>query len=348
MIEEADIKNFRGYANVKLTACKRINLIVGENGSGKTSLLEALFLGGGGSVEIALRLRTLRGYEGTVSIPQHQIEEALWRDLFHRFDKKTPVSIAIRGSEYRNRALTIRFNDQSLTVHQLSKRAKADADVEFAPITFDWIGPKGLRSVVKPTLKDGKFQLPSPANLPVESYFFSSTHPYSSSESAGRFSDLSKLYKADDVSEKIKEHFPAIKSLSLELVAGAPMVCAEIPGMPEKVPLNLVSSGMTKLTAILFAIASKKGGLVLIDEIENGIYYKRFPIMWKSLLDFCRTTDTQIFVSSHSGECIKAAADLAATFPDDFGVIQLMPNGKLRQFAGQRFSDAISDNVEIR
>jgi predicted ATPase len=55
MAKTIDIKNFRAFSNVTLPDCRRVNIVVGENGSGKTALLEALFLTVGGNPEVALR-----------------------------------------------------------------------------------------------------------------------------------------------------------------------------------------------------------------------------------------------------------------------------------------------------
>ena len=44
MINELRIENFRGFASLELKDLKRVNLVVGENNSGKTSLLDAVLL----------------------------------------------------------------------------------------------------------------------------------------------------------------------------------------------------------------------------------------------------------------------------------------------------------------
>ena len=43
MIREIEIKNFRGIERMKISAAKRLNIIVGPNGTGKTAFLEAIF-----------------------------------------------------------------------------------------------------------------------------------------------------------------------------------------------------------------------------------------------------------------------------------------------------------------
>jgi AAA15 family ATPase/GTPase len=44
MIEDIEINNFRCFDRLKVSGCKRINLISGKNNVGKTALLEAIFL----------------------------------------------------------------------------------------------------------------------------------------------------------------------------------------------------------------------------------------------------------------------------------------------------------------
>lgn len=348
MIESAEIKNFRCFANVKVPACKRINIVVGPNGSGKTSFLEALFLASSGSVEVALRLRQIRGYDGGVSGDVVEIEDALWRDLFHNFSKKLPISITLNGTEHRNRAVTVKFNDTNQVTQHLGKRDKNLEVVSPAPITFDWVGPKGRRVIVKPEIRDSKMQLPTVIALPEETFFFGSNQNYSSLETAKRFSDISKRFQVDEITQQLRKHFPDVSGLSLEMVARTPMVCAKYRDLPEKIPLNLISSGMTKLATMLFAIASKPGGVLLVDEIENGIYYKRLGSMWDSLLDFCINNNAQVFATTHSNECIAAAAELAKNHPEHFSVIHANGKGQLRQFGGESFAEAVNQDIEIR
>jgi len=42
MIEAVELRNFRSFEKADLSDCTRINIVVGDNGSGKTALLEGL------------------------------------------------------------------------------------------------------------------------------------------------------------------------------------------------------------------------------------------------------------------------------------------------------------------
>lgn len=64
MIRSIDLRNFRCYRQLEVNNLARLNVIVGDNGVGKTTLLESIFLPLATSPEIALRLRQQRGLEG--------------------------------------------------------------------------------------------------------------------------------------------------------------------------------------------------------------------------------------------------------------------------------------------
>ena len=48
MFKRLHLSNFRGFENVEIDQLRQINLITGKNNAGKSTLLEAIFLLGGG------------------------------------------------------------------------------------------------------------------------------------------------------------------------------------------------------------------------------------------------------------------------------------------------------------
>jgi predicted ATPase len=125
----------------------------------------------------------------------------------------------------------------------------------------------------------------------------------------------------------MKEEFPHIESLSVEISHGAPMIFASVPYLPEKIPVTLLSSGINKLLCLLLAIASYPKGAVVIDEIEIGFYFSRMPSVWRLLLSFAKKYDVQIFASTHSEECLKALAVACKKQPDDAVLIRTSIEG---------------------
>ena len=76
--------------------------------------------------------------------------------------------------------------------------------------------------------------------------------------------------------------------------------------------------GVNKIVAILAAIATQK--VVLIDELENGIHYKKLPQLWFALNESAKTYGSQIFASTHSKECLGALLPAMADDENDFAL----------------------------
>src|SRR5271155_1148914 len=113
MVDSFRIVNFRSFDNVHVEDCSRINIIVGDNGSGKTALLEALFLAAGVSPEIALRTRSWRGYGGgQLTGTVEALNEALWGDMFHKFQSNRSAVVVLKGAGEQNRSVTIKLRQR--------------------------------------------------------------------------------------------------------------------------------------------------------------------------------------------------------------------------------------------
>ena len=59
--------------------------------------------------------------------------------------------------------------------------------------------------------------------------------------------------------------------------------------------------------AVLLAITSQSGGVVLVDEIENGFFHTHLDVIWQAIFNYA-IYDCQIFASTHSAECLRAVA----------------------------------------
>src|SRR4051812_1702023 len=96
VVESLEIQNFRCFNRLRLKGLKRINVVVGENASGKTSLLESLFLVAGTGAQAAFKIRVFRGFSGLEIENSRLAYESLWKDLFYNFDQGKPISIVLQ------------------------------------------------------------------------------------------------------------------------------------------------------------------------------------------------------------------------------------------------------------
>jgi AAA15 family ATPase/GTPase len=96
---------------------------------------------------------------------------------------------------------------------------------------------------------------------------------------------------------------------------------------------------------------ARKGGL-LIDEIENGIHYSVMPRVWRSLAMLSKKFDVQLFATTHSNECIRAAhAAFKQERRYDFRlhrIDRIKKEPKVATFDNKMLSTAIESGLEIR
>jgi len=100
------------------------------------------------------------------------------------------------------------------------------------------------------------------------------------------------------------------------------LLCDDV-GLREMIPLPLVGDGMVRLASIVLAIASAPGGVVLVDEVENGLHYSVMEKVWRAIGEAAQSQDVQIFATTHSFECIGAACDAFAETPGHFRLFRL-------------------------
>ena len=151
MIESATIQNFRGFKHVELSGLARINIIVGDNGAGKTAILEALFMASAPSPEVALRLKNWRGSDASTATgtPQ-EISDGFFLDLFNNFDKDISVSIDLTGNAGDSRLLRFYYDRGEPTLLPLTIDGLSDLNRGYIPVTFEWKRSGGQSYMVTP------------------------------------------------------------------------------------------------------------------------------------------------------------------------------------------------------
>src|SRR5262249_48001630 len=122
------------------------------------------------------------------------------------------------------------------------------------------------------------------------------------------------LFGAIEKGKRQEEIMPALsfidrrlKRLSLAPLAGESVIHGDVEGLRQLVPLPFMGEGMRRVLSIVLAIANAQGGIVLIDEIENGLHYSVQKQVWQAIGAAARQANVQIFATTHSWECIQAA-----------------------------------------
>ena len=243
MIRSVHINDFKCFRDLKLEELRRINVLVGESGSGKTAFLEGLFLAAGASQELYFRTRNWRGFPSNFELTgASDLYDEMSNDIFHvSEDQGRGRSAYIRFSDTETGPRTLRISSRPTSDLLIGKD---DSDRAVHPILFQWKeGGRTFESTVQLT-KDG---LRVRAKGRAYKATFLTPASLHQSQNVQRFSTLSRRSAHRPIVDAINSVFPSISDLSIEMNMGQTMLYATVAGMPAKVPLPSISSGLSNV-----------------------------------------------------------------------------------------------------
>lgn len=349
MFRYLSMRNFRGFGNLEIPSLGRINLVTGKNNSGKTSLLEAFFmLCCAGNPEVALRISAFRG----IDIAQGSaVLGTLWKPIFTDFDMKK--SVEIQGDYTRHGPLVLNITlDQPNTIELPFDKPGRTSDSEFSnESTLKFIFMKsGLEKAMEGRLRltSGGIQVDQPTlQSPIQAVFLSSRSG-NLQEDAQRLGQLRQRKQGELVVSALRIVEPRLQSVEVNSASGVPMIWGDV-GLPELVPLPMMGEGMTRIARLILAISVAPNGVVLVDEVENGLHHSVLGKVWKAIGEAARQFDTQVVASTHSFECMEAAYQ--SLNAEDFLVHRLENTGEAIRcitLGPDEIEATVEHNLEIR
>jgi len=352
------IKNFRCFDNLTVEPLQRINLITGKNNVGKTALLEALWLHHGyHNPELGLRLRAFRG------LSRFKREEFLW-DLFSEFDPTKEIELSSQNQESQERSLYITIHErpvsrvslrqersiegngqESLPADMIEQETTTPIETE---VRFQTTGDIEAHAYVE---SDGvRFERPSSIKEP-SAIFLTSRRRDNLETLAERFSNLAVDKKETQIVKTLSLIEPRLKTLTVQHTGGSPVIYGDI-GMDRLIPLPFMGDGMGRLLSIVLAIPEAQNGVLLVDEIENGLHYSVMKEIWQAVSELVEMYNVQFFATTHSEECVQAAFQaLTENEPYNFTLHRLeRVKGEIQAISYDRemLAAAFEIDVEVR
>ena len=308
MFKSIKIKNLRAITELEIDNLGQVNLLVGQNNCGKTTVLEALFLLiGATNPHLPVSVNTFRGLD------LDSFTDELWPTFFHNMDIDNPINISGETTENKE-TQRLEIHISKKTEHTvISKTNKVgfstdDSNTNFVPVGLELkysnsLKPnkKHLSSVLH---KEQKMTMVGMQKGPTKGIFLSSKPLI---DLRGIFGSLQRKKQEDQVVNLLKEIDPAITSLVLNEIG---LVEADI-GLTNRIPVNLMGDGIVKFLYSAIAMLDTQNGTVLIDEIENGLHHSAQKALWKAILTWAEKLNVQVFATTHSYECVNAFAKCA-------------------------------------
>lgn len=355
MYKSFKIKWFRGFKEIEVENIQRVNLIAGLNNVGKTALLEAIFLHCGAlNPDMANQLNAIRGIK-VAGIKLRQVADVFWTQLFFNLDPFSQVEIEGTDDKEQKRWLRLKI------VPQGSRLIKIGPEAQDTEERSDSSVHEALELEYQDKERTQRYQLifdslqrvariePIPPPPPFPACFLT-TRKSTLSEDAEQYGNLEVEGQQDILLEILKIIEPRLKRLAVITRAGIPMIHGDI-GIGRLLPLPLMGEGMVRICSLVLTIANIPNGVVLIDEIENGLHHSVMGKLWKAVGDIARRFNAQIFATTHSYECLVAAHRAFSESTYDFCLHRLENiKGKIKVIAydQERLESTIENGWEIR
>lgn len=364
LISKLEISGFRALSQLVIPSLGRVNLITGRNNAGKSSLLEAIrLLASGGSIRILSEILTYRDeLVSTDSARTWQPTDiAPLCSLLTNFptlsDAGSKFSISAKGafpSSASSLTGCIKWYTKRYDVDgRLQSYDEANGDLfgELDAIPAFEFSVSGRRRIVpferlnRPSLSRSETEPP-----PVPSIFLDPFSSRSTSEMGGLWDAIALTDVEPEIVKALQIVSADIQAVSL-IGARTRTVIAKSKAHTSPIALRSFGDGVNRLFGIILSICNARNGILLVDEIENGLHYTAQKEIWSTIFRLAATLNVQVFATSHSWDCVQAFQAAAAESPQMGTLIRLSRvNGRIfsTEFSEAELAIATRDQIEVR
>jgi hypothetical protein len=357
LVDQLEIRNFRIFEHLLFERFGRANLIVGKNNTGKTSLLEALrILASMASPYVLWDIISSRdeiaqafGRAGARKADQYGL-----MNLYNRFSAQE-ASLSIRA---RGRTLTVEFawyreipeGEQGYRIEKVVDPAEDDL-VNLRAV----LEVRDARSVIRRVFLNRRYLRgrSEPLGSECECVYVSSGG-ISAAEIARLWDKVALTPLETEVTSSLAMIYPGLERISLAAgeddrtrIARAKLTFSDYP-----VPLKSLGEGVNRIFGMVLGLVNARNGLLLIDEVENGVHHSVQPQLWRFLIETSQRLNVQVFATTHSSDAIRAFGWASSTSGGLNGTLTRLEekNGKVQvsQFDGSDLHIALTEAIEVR
>lgn len=382
------IRNFRLLEDFEVKKLGRLNLIVGKNNSGKSTILEALRIYAGNANPLLLAEISFGHDEKYRRTELEQPDEAMDLPLEHFFTgRKFPEDdrvIYVGEKEGENTALKIGhvlINKQEEVVIESGEKRVIKRSIPI--LKADAVENTNYSGQGITVSRNGKKRVFAIDDMPplrrVRSDWLEGIENISCSYIPTQFISIDALADIWD-SVLFTEHEGFVKQ-SLEIISSdfenlafvkseldfidyprprrefRRIAKVKLKNAKRPIPLNSMGDGMLRVLQLSLNVFPARGGFFLIDEFENGLHYSVQEKVWDLLFDLANRFDIQVFATTHSWDCIDSFAKVAARNQDIEGVlfrvgqsIKTSDKGKViaTEFDKEKLATLTQADVDVR
>jgi hypothetical protein len=375
-IKNLDIENFRAFQVFRMRNLGRINLIVGANNCGKTTILEAIhILMSHGNLAPIWATHSRRGEvtwlerNDPTGVPSRQYEV---RRLFRGHDVDSGscfrLSATTDAGSVELRAKIVEGEPATASGFASDRLA---VDISYDPVrplslSLSWsngVAQEFRLPISRPgTISADAFNSASPAagrgDSPVRFITASSLVPDVVSK---LFDDIVLTPEEELVIDTLRIIEPAIERMASAGVEQAPAtlhysrrggIVVRLKDINDRVPIGSMGDGIWRVLGLALFVVRCRNGILLVDDIDSGIHHTVMGDVWKFLYSAARKYQVQVFAVTHSRDCFESLAVIShESVSDDSEVtIQRIERGHelAVAYTEQEIIAAAEHDIEVR
>ena len=366
MLQTLAIRGYRGFESYRLTNLARVNLVVGKNNCGKTSVLEAVeLLATGGHPSVFLTSLARRGGAGAGEVSSnvahvffgHRCVPGAKFNLSSDDTGRT-LSMKIVSPKEVGGELEDMYLDRKQRRERYFGHPIEDAMPKFGmSIGRDTSENSAEGKTVLPVMEDGSIPIwrqswmhDRPSGPPVHFYSVESLNPVLM---GGMWNTVLANGLEAEVVNDMRLLEPDLDSI--HFLTGIERRSEILVGLRNggvRLPIDSYGDGMRRLLAMRLSFVGAANGFLLIDEVDTGLHWTIMEEMWQFMVEVARKSNVQIFATTHSYDCIRGLGSLIQSRPDLKEEVSIQKvHNSLKQavcLRGDQIKVAVEQNIEVR
>ncbi len=339
--------HYRGINGLSLPHLSQANLVTGVNGIGKTALLEAIWLFVGRYNPMLLWNANVQRSNSPVLDPVsrlsggalelHGAENGLTRQMKTTFEKVADIAAPVTTGDTTEKnlmQLPVAGRINTLLDGKLAKGSIGGMQpTPWGMVTHENPVPPGSGSIC--VIESTKYQLDTPG------------------EYLQRYSDMVRENRKEELTSAINLLLPKVRDLEILADRTGESYLSALTTDGIQLPLHDLGGGVVRLYRLLLSFFTCRDGILLADEIENGIHHSVLRDVWVRAREWMREWNVQLVATTHSAECIEAAITAYADSPEELSLHKLFMNEETGHveaatFTGETIAGVRDLDLEVR
>ncbi len=311
-LDKLYVDSFRGIRDLLLENLCPINLIVGNNNCGKTSLLEAIELlrfYDSGLVNI-LQIARQRDYQFAM-----EYSNSIYENVMCMFPQESQVRKIELSGIYNDEEFSYRFQGENKKMfydpvqerrgrqNRIQNSLQSETEVDgFEGSILTNLGKQFRQTPVKfhRYVKMSDFSYTESKSLPIR-YVGAFAHLR-----GNIINEIVRNEEYKDICVMMLKLFDKEISdiLTLPSDIGAHTVSYIKHERLGNMPLSTYGDGVKRALVLANEIARSRGGILLIDEIETSIHKQYYDDIFRFVTKACQQYNVQLFITTHSLEAV--------------------------------------------